>query len=115
MKLTNIKGSEVLPKRRYPHDPRLAMPKSDREWNRCVQSLDKIGVVGSLDREGLAEAIRNHFGIIELTSDKFKDEYAKIASEVVNYSMTYGLADAIIAHQSSLIELELVVEKEKSK
>ena len=47
--------------------------------------------------EGMAKVIQKHFGIIEVTPEQiYEGPEAKIMTEVLNYSMTTGLAHALI-------------------
>lgn len=103
-KLTNLKGSEVLPKQINKVPGKECKCEAwgylecgcGADWtdytthNQCVQSLDKIGVVGRLDRKELINCI---WESMKIENDFF------VAEEI---------ADAIIQHQSSLIELELI-------
>jgi len=128
-KLTNLKGAEVLPKEKIfllkdgSGDSRFIdrdcpwcgsnegeHHKSDcrkleeflntKGYNQCVQSLDKIGVVGRLDRTKL----------IELCGGVYTQD--RNSRKELDVNLMISIVDAIISKQSSLIELELVVEKE---
>lgn len=48
-----------------------------------------------LDEKEVAKTIQTYFGVVEISTEHFKDEFAKLAKELVNYSMTHGLAKVI--------------------
>ena len=114
MKLTNLKGAEVLPKeitfeecrdmQKNHYNPYMVIDHCDGH-NQCVQSLDKIGVVGRLKKAEIWEFIYNL-----MLNNEFSFQFSEIPS--VNKDILDYIIDALIKHQSSLIELELVVEKE---
>lgn len=61
--------------------------------NAEIYALGELEVV--VDVEKLSKILGDYFGFIELSNKHYKDEYAKLSEDVVNYSLTQGLATSI--------------------
>lgn len=69
------------------------------------RALDKIGNREiTLNRDKLVKVIQEYFGIIEVESfnEMYKD-MGHITEKVINWSMTHGLSDAIIANLKDIV------------
>lgn len=74
-------------------------------WNNCLRQQGEKSL--TLNREKLAKIIQEYFGIIEVESvaQIYKD-MEEITRKFVNWSMTHGLADAIISSFPDILECD---------